>query len=148
MSDTANQLPTPQDRPEADIVLYDGQCNFCRASVAKLRWWDCQGKLAYQSLHDPQVKERWPDISLERLHEEMCLVERDSGPHPGRRHWGAEAIRYLTRRLRRLWWLAPVMHFPGIMLIAKRVYRVVARNRYLIAGKSVDCEGDACSLHR
>lgn len=142
------RLPRPAERPDADIVLYDGQCNFCRASVARLVWWDCQGKLAYLSLHDPEVAGRWPDISLDRLHEEMCIVERDASRNAGRLHWGAEAVRYLTSRLRRLWWLMPVMYLPGMMLLAKPMYRLVARNRYLIAGRADDCEGGTCSVRR
>lgn len=144
MPENPANLPTPTDRPEADVVLYDGKCNFCRASVARLAWWDRGGKLAYLSFHDPVVADRWPDISLERLHEEMCLIENSGG----RRHWGAEAFRYLSRRLRRLWWAAPVMHVPGIMLAAKPAYRFISRNRYLIAGKAEDCDSGACSLPR
>lgn len=135
--------PSPDERPDADVLVYDGQCVFCRRQVERLRWWDCQGKLAYLSLHDPAVAEQFPDLTPERLHEEMCLVD-----HQGRRHWGPEAVRRLSVRLRRLWWLAPVMHLPGIMLLARPVYRWVSRNRYLIAGRTDDCENGACSIHR
>ncbi|MEO0530187.1 MAG: DUF393 domain-containing protein [Planctomycetota bacterium] len=134
-------LPTPAKRPNADIVLYDGRCNFCRARVEQLRGFDVGGRLAYLSLHDPEVAERYPDISHDRLLEEMCVVDGS-----GNRHWGAEAVRYLSRRLPRLWWLAPVMHLPGVMLVAKPVYAWVSRNRYLIAGKAEECEGGACSI--
>ncbi|MCA9240997.1 MAG: DUF393 domain-containing protein [Planctomycetales bacterium] len=137
-----NPLPTPAERPAADVVVYDGHCNFCRAQVERLRWWDCQGRLAYQSMHDPAVAKQWPDLSAERLHAEMCVVDRQ-----GNRHWGPYAFRYLTRRLRRLWWAAPLMHLPGIMLLAKPVYRWVSRNRYLIAGKT-ECDSGACELPR
>ncbi|MEM6331052.1 MAG: DUF393 domain-containing protein [Planctomycetota bacterium] len=141
-------LPSPAERPDADIVIYDGQCNFCRASVARLPWWDCQGRLCYVSLHDPSVAERWPDIALDRLHQEMCIVEGPGGRRPGRRHWGAEAVRHLTFRLRRLWWLMPLMHLPGMMLLARPLYRLVARNRYRIAGRAEDCDNGSCSLPR
>lgn len=139
-------LPTPADRPKADLVLYDGRCNFCRARVEQLRgfdrsWFTSGGRLAYLSLHDPAVAERFPDISHARLLEEMCVLDR-----AGRRHWGAEAVRYLSRRLPRLWWLAPLMHLPGIMLVAKPAYAWVSRNRYLIGGKADDCENGACSI--
>ena len=40
-------LPTPADRPEADVVIYDGNCGICTAQVRKLPWWDCQNKLSY-----------------------------------------------------------------------------------------------------
>jgi len=96
------KLPSPDERPNADVVIYDGNCQICTTQVSKLPWWDCQ-QLAYLSLHDLEVSERWPDLSQERLsHErlmqEMCIVDTR-----GNRYWGPEAIRYLTLRLRRLW---------------------------------------------
>jgi predicted DCC family thiol-disulfide oxidoreductase YuxK len=137
-------LPTPDERPNADIVLYDGHCRFCTRGVQSLLFWDCQGKLSYLSLHDPEVKRRWPDISHDRLTKEMCIVDTK-----GNRYWGPEAIRYLTRRLRRLWWAAPFAYFPGSMLIWRPLYRFIARNRYRLLGKKAACdEGGTCSLHR
>jgi predicted DCC family thiol-disulfide oxidoreductase YuxK len=121
-------------------VIYDGQCEICTSQVGKLPWWDCQHHLAYLSLHDPRVSERWPDLSLERLQQEMCLIDRQ-----GRRHWGPEAIRYLTRRLRRLWWALPIAYFPGSMWLWRPLYRWVARNRFRLSGKQ--CADGTCQLH-
>ena len=140
----SSELANPAERPDADVVLYDGRCNFCRARVEQLAWLDAGGgRLAYLSLHDPEVAERYPDVDPERLLEEMCVIDRGGG-----RHWGAEAVRYLSRRIPRLWWLAPVMHAPGVMLAAKPVYAWVSRNRYLIAGRREDCVDGACSIRR
>ena len=135
-------LPSPDQRPNADVVIFDGNCGICTAQVSKLPWWDCQKKLSYLSLHDPLVAERWPDMSSERLMQEMCIVNAK-----GYEHWGAYALRYLTRRLRRLWWLMPLLYFPGSMILWRPLYRWVARNRYWLSGSS-DCETDACKLHR
>src|ERR1700676_3696214 len=44
---TESPLPTPQERPEADVVIYDGHCRLCIAQIRKLLWWDCQQRLAY-----------------------------------------------------------------------------------------------------
>ena len=134
-------LPSPAERPDADVVIYDGNCSFCTAQVARLLHWDCQGKLAYVSLHDPLVAQRWPDAQHERLMQEMLVVDRN-----GRRHWGPEAIRYLTHRLRRLWWAAWIFHIPGAMFVWRRLYRWIARNRYRFAAKS--CTSGACQLHK
>jgi predicted DCC family thiol-disulfide oxidoreductase YuxK len=134
-------LPTPADRPEADVVIYDGNCGICTAQVHKFPWWDCQEKLSYLSLHDPEVARRWPDLSHDRLMQEMVIIDRQ-----GKRHWGAGAIRCLSRRLRRLWWAAPFLHIPGSMLIWRPLYRWVARNRYRLSGKA--CDDGACALHR
>jgi predicted DCC family thiol-disulfide oxidoreductase YuxK len=133
-------LPSPTERPDADVVIYDGDCRICTAQVSKLPFWDCQNRLAYLSLHDLEVERRYPDASHERLMQEMLIVDRKGG-----RHWGPEAIRYLTRRLRRLWWAAPLAYFPGSMFVWRPLYRWVARNRYRLSGK--ECASDACQLH-
>jgi predicted DCC family thiol-disulfide oxidoreductase YuxK len=138
----SKHLPTPAERPDADVVIYDGKCGICTSQVRKLPWWDCQGKLSYLSLHDPEVQRRWPELSHERMMQEMVIVDRQ-----GNRHWGAEAIRYLSRRLRRLWWASPFLHLPGSMYFWRPLYRWVARNRYRLSGGAA-CEEGTCSLHR
>jgi predicted DCC family thiol-disulfide oxidoreductase YuxK len=138
-----SQLPTPSDRPRADVLIFDGNCPICTSQVRKLPWWwDCQRKLSYLSLHDPEVARRWPDLPHDRLMQEMVIIDRT-----GSRHWGPEAIRYLTSRLRRLWWAAPFLYFPGSMFLWRPLYRWIARNRYRLSG-STSCGEASCSLHR
>ncbi len=64
-------LPCPADRPDAEVVIYDGNCRICTAQMRKLLWWDCQQKLSYLSLHDAEVARRWPEMSPDRLMQEM-----------------------------------------------------------------------------
>ncbi len=140
-SSTVAHLPTPEERPEADVVIYDGNCRICTAQIHKLAWWDCQGKLAYLSLHNHSVQERYPDLTHEMLMEQMYVVDRDGG-----RHAGAAAIRYLSHRLRRLWWLAPLLHIPGSLPLWQWMYRQVAQRRYKF-GKIDHCDDGACQVH-
>jgi predicted DCC family thiol-disulfide oxidoreductase YuxK len=136
-------LPTPAERPGADIVIFDGHCRFCTGQVQNLARWDNKGRLAYLSLHDPEVARRFPDLSHEQLMEEMVVVDQQ-----GRRHGGAAAFKYLTTRLPRLYPLAPFMHIPFTMPLWHWGYRQVAKRRYAIAGKSADaCEDEACKVH-
>ena len=132
-------LPDPDQRPDSDVVIYDGNCGICTSQIRKLRWWDAGNRLSYVSLHDEQVQSRWPDLLPQRLEQEMCVVDRS-----GRRHWGPEAVRYLTRRLPRLWWAAPILHFPGSMLLWRPLYRWIARNRFRLSGQS--CETGGCRV--
>lgn len=129
-------------QPKYDTVLYDGHCRFCQAQMKQLRWWDRGHRLVYLSLHDKQVEKRWPELSKDRLLEEMCIVDQQ-----GHCHWGPEAVRFLSRRLPTLWWLAPLLHLPGSMFLWRPLYRFVAKNRYRIWGKTNDCEEGACSIH-
>ncbi len=135
-------LPSPNERPGADVVIYDGHCKFCIANVKMFNRLDLGGRLAFMSLHDEQVYERWPDLTHEQLMQEMVVVDRSGG-----RHVGAGSIRYLSRRVPLMWPLAPLLHIPFSMPLWRWLYRQIAQRRYLIAGKKVVCDDDACSVH-
>ena len=139
-----DDLPDPDASPNTDVVIFDGQCRFCRRQVGLLRRFDVRGRrLAYLSLHDARVAERYPDLSHDQLMQQMYVVDR-----AGRRHGGADAVRYLSRRLPLLWIAAPALHFPGSARLWRRLYQEVAKRRYRLAGKSADaCDGDACGVH-
>jgi predicted DCC family thiol-disulfide oxidoreductase YuxK len=136
-------LPTIEDNPDADVLIYDGHCRFCQGQVERLAWFDgTKRRVAFISLHDPRVAERWPDLTYDMLMEQMYLVDRQ-----GNRHGGAAAFRYLTRRLPWLWPVAPLMHIPFSLPLWQWMYRQVAKRRYKLAGKTTECDGDACAVH-
>jgi len=145
----ASQLPDPDGEQgdlqsqhpwTSDVVIYDGECNFCRGQVERLRRWDSGGKLAYISLHDPRVSMRFPGLTREALMEQMYVVTP-----AGRQYGGAAAVRYLTTKLPRLYWLMPLMHIPLTLPLWQWGYRQVAKRRYRLAGRV--CESDKCSIH-
>lgn len=138
------RLPTIQQHPEADVVIFDGHCKFCQAQVARLARWDGSGKrLAFISMHDPIVAERWPDLTHDMLMDQMYVIDGQ-----GNRYGGAAAFRYLSRRLPKLWPLAPFMHIPFTLPLWQWGYRQVARRRYKLMGKTASgCDGDACAVH-
>jgi predicted DCC family thiol-disulfide oxidoreductase YuxK len=134
-------LPDPDQGTDTDVVIYDGECNFCVGQVSNLRRLDCCGhRLSFLSLHDPRVAERYPDLSQDDLMRQMYVVDRS-----GRRHGGADAVRYLSRRLPLLWPAAPILHIPGTAGLWRWAYNQLAKRRYRLAGKS--CENDACEIH-
>jgi predicted DCC family thiol-disulfide oxidoreductase YuxK len=143
MSPPAIHLPSPAENASADIVIYDGHCKFCTASVRKLARWDAKShKLAFLSLHDPEVQSRFPQLTYDQLMQEMYLVDRG-----GSIRRGVEAFRYLTTRLPRLYPLAPLLHIPFSLPLWRWAYRQIARRRYRIMGKTHECDGDACRIH-
>lgn len=144
---SGQNLPDPDQHPETDVVIYDGHCQFCQAQVRRLARFDAWGKLVGQSgrlsfisLHDPRVAQRYPDLSYEQLMEQMFVVTPK-----GEKHGGADAIRYLSRRLPALWPAMPVLHIPGSASLWRWMYGQVARQRYRWNKDS--CENDACSVH-
>jgi predicted DCC family thiol-disulfide oxidoreductase YuxK len=136
-------LPTPAENPDAEIVIFDGHCKFCTAQVKNLARWDKDGRrLAFLSLHDPEVAKRYPDLTYEQMMEQMYVVDQQ-----GHRYGGADAFRHLTTKLPRLYWLAPLMHIPFTAPIWRWGYRQVAKRRYRM-GKTADaCDDGACKVH-
>jgi predicted DCC family thiol-disulfide oxidoreductase YuxK len=124
-----------------DVVLFDGQCNFCKSQIGILRRLDGRDRLSFVSLHDPEVAIRFPDLSYDQMMEQMWIVSPQGNKYPG-----AHAVRYLTRRLPILWPIAPILHIPFSMGLWQFLYRMVAKYRYKIAGRNCEPDG-TCSLH-
>lgn len=135
--------PEPLPEPTAAgarIVVYDGRCRFCRGQMSILRALDVFDTLRYLSLHDPRVPELLPGMTRDELLQAMVVLDPQ-----GRRHIGASAVRYLTRSLPALWWLAPLLHIPGSFGLWRALYDAVARVRYRLGGVRCEEEG-ACRL--
>lgn len=128
---SAEPLPTPQQCPQADVVIYDGACPLCRGTSRWLGRLDGQCRLAFLSLEERQTAQRFADLSRQELCQSVYVVEPN-----GRRHRGAEAVRYLVRRLPALWPLAPIFYFPGSLPLWRALYRWISHHRYGLRGKS------------
>jgi len=124
-----------------DVVLYDGHCRFCTRQIETLRRLDGKNRLRFLSLHDSSVATDYPDLSFDQMMAEMWVISIG-----GVRYGGANALRYLSRRLPILWPVSPWLHFPGSMPFWSWLYRQVAKRRYRIAGRT--CDDGTCSLHR
>ncbi|QEG20738.1 thiol-disulfide oxidoreductase DCC family protein [Mariniblastus fucicola] len=137
-------LKSPADLPDADVVIYDGKCVFCKKSVKLLNWWVAKDQLAYVSLHDDWVAQHVPDLTYDQMMKQIYLIDREDGS----KHGGVEAIRYLSTRSWKLWLAAPFLYFPGSMPLWQWIYQQIAKRRYLIAGKDDDCDEDGtCKIH-
>ncbi len=140
-------LPDPDHFPARDVVIFDGKCNACKLAARRMHQLDIGDKrLSFLSLHDKRVENRYPELSYDDLMDQMYVIDTT-----GKRHGGAEAVRYLSRRLPMLWPLCPVLHIPGTAKAWQWMYRLIARNRYWISrkffGTKNDCESGTCSVH-
>ena len=135
-------LADPDERPNASVVIFDGDCRFCQKQVKRLDRFDAGDRLAYISLHDPRVRERYPELTHDQLMEQMYVVSP-----AGQRYGGAAAVRYLSRLLPRLWWLAPLLHIPFSMPLWQWLYHKVAVRRYKLSESVDDTCTDVCQIH-
>ncbi len=121
---TARGLPSPEDRPKADVVLYDGECPRCTALARLLHRLDVGGRLAFLSLHDPRTRQRFAQLSFDELMEELHVVAPS-----GKAFQGAAAVRHLARRVPALWPLVPALYLPGSKPAWQWLYRRLADAR-------------------
>jgi predicted DCC family thiol-disulfide oxidoreductase YuxK len=127
--------------PAADraIVLYDGDCAFCRRSIRILRALDWFGRLAFQSAREiDRLPATDPPLDPAKLIEEMHVVPaaRD------RARAGFSAFRWMAWRMPLTFPVAPFLYLPGVLWLGNRVYRWVARNRFNL----VPCHDGACQV--
>ena len=122
-----------------DQIVYDGNCRFCQDSIEKIKimdLYDVLNPIDFQTLDDPRALH--PQLSKERAMSQIHLVEPD-----GKLYGGFDAFRRICWRLPMLYPLIPAVYLPGMGLIGPRLYRWVARNRYLFHA-NVACAKNAC----
>ena len=122
---TAKQpVITVAERPAKPLLIYDGECNFCKFWI--LRWQRCtRERVDYAASQEEQIAERFPEIPRARFDGSVQLVETD-----GRVYSGAEAVfRLLSYGGWGKWPLWIYQQTPGLSPIAEWAYRFVARRR-------------------
>jgi predicted DCC family thiol-disulfide oxidoreductase YuxK len=121
-------------------VLYDGACNLCRASVARVRRMDSRSRIELLDLRDTSVAARFPQVNIDEAMRLMQAVD----PR-GRVYSGADAWARIGQALPGWKLVAWLLLVPGIHFIAQHFYAWIARNRYRWNREL--CEDGTCTLH-
>jgi predicted DCC family thiol-disulfide oxidoreductase YuxK len=107
------------------VLLYDGDCGFCRRWVRRLQRWDRDGAIDYVAAADRGAVTGLPPLSDAALDRAMHLVTRD-----GRVYAGARALPPMLPLLPGGRILVPLMRVPGVQPLADRIYAWVAARRH------------------
>jgi predicted DCC family thiol-disulfide oxidoreductase YuxK len=121
-------------------LLYDGACNLCRASVARVRRMDPRGRVDLLDLRDATVPARFPQVNREEAMRLMQAVDP-----AGRVYSGADAWARIGMVLPGWKLIAWLLLTPGIHFLARHFYAWIARNRY--RWNREICEDGTCALH-
>lgn len=135
----AAYLPERTTPPGKHVVLYDGNCRFCIAQVARLRRW-AGDRLVAVNFQAPGALDALPGVTHDACMEAMIHVAPD-----GRLHRGFEAVARAVATRRPLGLVAFGYYLPGVKQACDAIYARIARNRYRLAAK--DCPDGACALH-
>lgn len=121
----------------APVLIYDGECAFCRQWVRRWQRWDRRGRVRLLSLQDPAAVQL-SGRSREQLEEAMCLVLPG-----GIVRVGADVLPDLLTFVSGGTLVRIALGFPGVMWLTHRVYGWVARRRYRLG-----CGGGHCRVDR
>jgi predicted DCC family thiol-disulfide oxidoreductase YuxK len=114
--------------PDIGWVLFDGSCGFCRTWV--VYWAQTLRRRGFEiaPLQEKWVRERLGGPLEDELLSDLRLLFSD-----GRQLRGADAYRYLMRRI---WWAYPI-YLLSVTPILRRLfdwgYRTFADNRYHVS---------------
>jgi predicted DCC family thiol-disulfide oxidoreductase YuxK len=120
-------------------ILYDGDCAFCRKSIALLQKLDWLRRFRYVNVRADEPLLHVPPVAGAPLLEQMHVLTP-----AGQLYGGYAALRALAWRAPLLWPVAPLLYLPGIAQLGDRAYRWIARHRFQL----VPCQHGACQIKR
>src|SRR5579872_1760595 len=112
------------------LVIYDGQCNICAGNLTwlyRLDWLKRFEALPYQS---DEVYRRYPQVQREECEQSLQVAFPN-----GRVYQGADAFREVFLRMPLMFVVGLVMAIPPMPWLLRKLYPVLARNRYRIGGQ-------------
>jgi len=115
------------------VILFDGYCNLCSASVVFILKRERGDKLRFASLHSEYAQGLLDKLGIkEEAPDSIILVEGD------RYYYRSAAALRIARKLRRLW---PLVYAWVIVprFIRDPIYDWIAKNRYRWFGKRNTC---------
>jgi predicted DCC family thiol-disulfide oxidoreductase YuxK len=110
---------------EEMYLIYDGNCQLCRRTIASLRVFDTFGRVTYvNALDDVALTSHQLDwLDFDAILADMHVVVQ-------RKAWiGFSAYRVLAARIILLWPILPLLYVWPIPRIGRRIYRRVADSR-------------------
>ncbi len=113
------KVSTPPPRP---LLIFDGDCNFCRFWVER---WRVACRDWFEARSSQEVGANWPEIPATDFQEAVQLIDADGSVYSG-----ADAVLRLMQNagpLEKALCLGAAI--PGAMLAARLAYRVVAHHR-------------------
>ena len=116
------------------VIVYDGECRFCRAQTRRIQRWDRRDAFEYVPRQTPGLAGRFPVLEAGDFNAGMRLVSRD-----GSVHVGADAVYEIARRLPICRWLAWVYRVPIAHGMLRRAYGWIAANRGRLGGTDAVC---------
>ena len=105
-------------------LVYDGECGFCQGWADWVHRRDVNGQIRLMTCQSDERRERLPQIREEDCLKALHVVFPDS-----RLFSGADAAPHILDVLPRWRWCSFLFRIPGALLLARPIYRFIARQR-------------------
>ena len=103
------------------VMLYDGNCGFCKRSMAGFLAFDGLSQIEAKDFH----KTRSKLVTREQADKALYTLTADGQAYPG-----FDAYRHVVARVPGLWLFGPLFHIPWLSrAVGQPVYAWVASNR-------------------
>ena len=111
--------------PAKPVVIYDGACGICAGNLKWLYRLDTLKKFDAMPYQAQDLAQLFPHLNIEDCHNAMHLVFPD-----GRIYAGTDAFRQIFLRMPLMFLVGLLMSMPPLPWILRRLYPILARNRY------------------
>lgn len=116
------------------VVIYDGTCGICAGNLKWLYRLDTLKKFEAMPYQAENLLTLFPHLKIEDCEKAMHVVFPD-----GRTYTGSDGFREVFLRMPLMFVVGLMMSIPPVPLILRKLYPVLARNRYRVGG--------SCELH-
>jgi predicted DCC family thiol-disulfide oxidoreductase YuxK len=118
------------------VVIYDGNCEFCRAQVASIQRLDRKKEFEYVPFQ--VALERFPELGDCNLG--MRLIDSD-----GKVYIGADGVYQIVCRLPRWRRIAWLYRLPGLRWFLRMIYAWIVTHR---RSRNIECATGVCQSSR
>ncbi len=120
------------------VLTFDGHCLLCVRGTGVLHRLDVFRRIEMIDFTLDENRRRLENFDFERAQTEMLLATEEG--------WagGFRAFRKIAQSLPLLWPFVPFLYLPAMTAIGDRIYKLIARNRYLLFGR---CNDGYCEVH-
>ena len=127
--------PMKKQSGPARMVVYDGECGFCKRTIRIMKSLDWFGRLEWRPRSEPGLTERFPILKSQDTQSQMVSLHPD-----GKAYGGFFAVRDIWSQLPLTFIPALLFYIPGASFFGVPVYRWIARNRHRFGVRAPSCE--------
>lgn len=121
-----------------DMIIFDGECNFCIGQIQKIKSRSKSDQFDYLPRKADNLLNMFPELVPFEMQDGLRFLN-----YQKKVFVGPDAVYQIYKRISPFNFIAWVYRLPIFNWFCKLIYKIIAKNRYKLAGK---CEKDICAV--